>query len=325
MAVVKLSPCFKDYIWGGTRLRDEFGKQCPFDTIAESWELACHKDGSCTVASGEYKGLTLEQYIDTKGKQIMGTSCENDKVFPVLVKLIDAKNDLSVQVHPDDEYAMRTEGEPGKTEMWYVIDCLDGAELIYGFKEKVTPQQFAGMIRDNTLLEYVNKVRVKKGDVFFIPSGTLHAIGKGILVAEIQQNSNTTYRVYDYGRVGNDGKPRELHIDKAIDVTDTKPVTMSPMPAAVEYEGYSCTTLADCKYFTAVKYDVQSKAKLDIDHRSFAHLLMIDGEAKIDELIGKKGDSFFIDASSGSVRINGRCSFILSRKLQKGIDIFGEK
>ena len=185
MAVVKLSPCFKDYLWGGTRLRDEFGKNCSLDRIAESWELACHKDGNCTVAGGEYDGMTLEQYINTKGRQVMGTSCEHDKVLPLLVKLIDAKSDLSVQVHPDDEYAMRTEGEPGKTEMWYVIDCAQGAELIYGFKEKVTSEQFAKMIKDNTLLEYVNRVRVKKGDVFFIPSGTLHAIGKGILIAEI--------------------------------------------------------------------------------------------------------------------------------------------
>jgi mannose-6-phosphate isomerase len=245
----------------------------------------------------------------------MGTSCEHDKVLPLLVKLIDAKSDLSVQVHPDDEYAMRTEGEPGKTEMWYVIDCARGAELIYGFKEKVTSEQFAKMIKDNTLLEYVNRVRVKKGDVFFIPSGTLHAIGKGILIAEIQQNSNTTYRVYDYGRVGADGKPRELHINKAIDVTNTRPAAIPKMPQAEKHQGYCCTLLAQCKYFTAVKYDVASQAELDIDHRSFAHLMVIDGQGEIDGSASKKGDSFFIDASSGSVKINGRCSFILSRKL----------
>lgn len=315
MAVVKLSPCFKDYLWGGTRLRDEFGKNCSLDRIAESWELACHKDGNCTVAGGEYDGMTLEQYINAKGRQVMGTSCEHDKVLPLLVKLIDAKSNLSVQVHPDDEYAMRTEGEPGKTEMWYVIDCAQGAELIYGFKEKVTSEQFAKMIKDNTLLEYVNRVRVKKGDVFFIPSGTLHAIGKGILIAEIQQNSNTTYRVYDYGRVGTDGKPRELHINKAIDVTNTRPAAIPKMPQVEKHQGYCCTLLAQCKYFTAVKYDVASQAELDIDHRSFAHLMVIDGQGEIDGSAGKKGDSFFIDASSGSVKINGRCSFILSRKL----------
>ena len=315
MAVVKLSPCFKDYLWGGTRLRDEFGKNCSLDRIAESWELACHKDGNCTVAGGEYDGMTLEQYINTKGRQVMGTSCEHDKVLPLLVKLIDAKSDLSVQVHPDDEYAMRTEGEPGKTEMWYVIDCARGAELIYGFKEKVTSEQFAKMIKDNTLLEYVNRVRVKKGDVFFIPSGTLHAIGKGILIAEIQQNSNTTYRVYDYGRVGADGKPRELHINKAIDVTNTRPAAIPKIPQVEKHQGYCCTLLAQCKYFTAVKYDVASQVELDIDHRSFAHLMVIDGQGEIDGSAGKKGDSFFIDASSGSVKINGRCSFILSRKL----------
>ena len=150
------------------------------------------------MANGEYKGLTLNEYIEKAGKGVLGKNCERFENFPILIKLIDAKDNLSVQVHPDNDYAMRVEGEYGKTEMWYVVDCDEGATLLYGFKHEITKEEFARRIADNTLLEVTNAVPVKKGDVFFIKSGTLHAIGKGILIAEIQQNSNTTYRIYDY-------------------------------------------------------------------------------------------------------------------------------
>ncbi|MGN0552633.1 MAG: type I phosphomannose isomerase catalytic subunit, partial [Oscillospiraceae bacterium] len=210
MYPLKLKPAFKDYLWGGTKLRDVYGKDCSFDKVAESWELSCHKDGNSVIDNGEAKGMTLAEYIEKKGKAILGKNCERFENFPVLIKLIDAKDNLSVQVHPDNEYAMRVEGEYGKTEMWYIVDCDEGAELIYGFKGNVSKEEFAERIKNNTLLEITNSVPVKKGDVFFIRSGTLHAIGKGILIAEIQQNSNTTYRVYDYGRVGADGKTRPL-------------------------------------------------------------------------------------------------------------------
>jgi mannose-6-phosphate isomerase len=309
-----LSPAGKDYLWGGRRLKDSFSKNIPLTPLAETWECSVHPDGPSVVASGSFQGKKLIDVIRDH-PEFLGTHPDTRYGLPILVKFIDAYKDLSVQVHPSDEYALKYENSLGKSEMWYVIDCARGAELIYGFKEKVTSEQFAKMIKDNTLLEYVNRVGVKKGDVFFIPSGTLHAIGKGILIAEIQQNSNTTYRVYDYGRVGADGKPRELHINKAIDVTNTRPAAIPKMPQVEKHQGYSCTLLAQCKYFTAVKYDVASRAELDIDHRSFAHLMVIDGQGEIDGSAGKKGDSFFIDASSGSVKVNGRCSFILSRKL----------
>ena len=216
MHPIKLKAPCKDYIWGGTRLRDEYQKGEGMEKIAESWELSCHKDGQSIVASGDFFGYTLSSFIEKNGKQILGTNCEKFDDFPILIKLIDAKDNLSVQVHPDNEYALRVEKEYGKTEMWYIVDCDPDAELIYGFKEVVTEEVFKKSIETNTLLEITNSVPVKKGDVFFIEAGTLHAIGKGILIAEIQQNSNTTYRVYDYGRLGTDGKPRELHIEKAL-------------------------------------------------------------------------------------------------------------
>ena len=171
MAVMKLSPAFKDYLWGGTRLRDDFRKDCDFDKIAESWELSCHKDGPSVIANGENKGLTLEEYIEKNGKAVLGTDCEKFENFPILIKLIDAKDNLSVQVHPDNEYAMRVENEYGKTECWYILDCDDDAELIYGFNRTISSDEFKERIADNTFLETVNKVKVKKGDLFFIRSG----------------------------------------------------------------------------------------------------------------------------------------------------------
>lgn len=316
MPVLKLRPAFKDYIWGGTRLRDEFGKSCELERIAESWELACRDDGNCVIDQGGSEGKTLWDHIRITGKEILGTSCEKSETFPLLIKLIDAKNDLSVQVHPDDEYAMRTQNEVGKTEMWYVVDCEPNASIIYGFKQDITKQQLAQAINDNTLLEKVNKIKVKKGDAYFIAAGTLHAIGKGIIIAEIQQNSNTTYRVYDHGRTGADGKPRELHILKALQVVNTSQSSPNKQYKTVEADGFSYRLLAKCSYFTAIKFDVQSTVEINVDQRSFAHLLMIDGKAKISSdnaLEGNKGDSFFIPAANPKVHIKGKCSFILTR------------
>lgn len=316
MAILKLEPAFKDYLWGGTRLRDEYGKKCDFDKVAESWELSCHKDGNSTVANGEFAGLTLAQYIEKSGKKVLGTACDRFENFPILIKLIDAKDNLSVQVHPDNEYAMRVEGEYGKTEMWYVVDCDEGAQLLYGFKHDISKDEFASRIADNTLLEVTNAVDVKKGDVFFIQSGTLHAIGKGILIAEIQQNSNTTYRIYDYGRVGKDGKPRELHVEKAKDVTNLCPAKSYPDTPIVEKDGYSSKLLAKCDYFTTYRIDTENEAKLVCDEKSFNSILVLEGTPEIsaDTTVKcKKGDSVFITAGTGEYTIKGKCRFILTK------------
>lgn len=317
MAVFGLEPAFKDYIWGGTRLRDEYGKKCDFERIAESWELSCHKDGHSTVTDGEDKGLTLEQYIEKHGKAVLGTNCADKEDFPILIKLIDAKNDLSIQVHPDDEYALRVEGGYGKTEMWYVIDCDEGARLLYGFEGEITKEEFAARIADNTLLEVVHSVPVKKGDVFFIPAGTLHAIGKGMMIAEIQQNSNTTYRIYDYGRVGADGKPRELHVEKALDVTALAPAKPYPETPTERHDGYTSKLLAGCGYFTTYLLDIDGRAELTADESSFNSLLVIEGSAEISSDSGKtsaeKGGSVFITAGTGDYTISGSCKAVLTK------------
>lgn len=317
MYPIKLKPAFKDYLWGGTRLRDDFGKDCDFEKVAESWELSCHKDGNSIVAEGEFAGLTLAEYISRMGKSVLGTNCDKFESFPILIKLIDAKDNLSVQVHPNNEYAMRVEGEYGKTEMWYIVDCDEGAQLLYGFKHSVSKDEFRERIENNTLLEVTNSVPVKKGDVFFIEAGTLHAIGKGILIAEIQQNSNTTYRIYDYGRVGADGKPRQLHIDKAVEVTELSPAKPYPQSDAVDMGGWTKKLLSKCSYFTVNAVEINDKALLKADNSSFISILVLDGEAVVNsrgnEAVKlKKGDSLFVPAGMGEFVITGSCSAIMT-------------
>ena len=317
MAILKLKAPCKDYIWGGNRLREEYGKQLDSDRIAESWELSCHKDGNSVVADGEFAGLTLAQYIEKEGKSVLGTNCEKFENFPILIKLIDAKDNLSVQVHPNNEYAQRVEGEYGKTEMWYVVDCDEGASLLYGFKHNITKEEFRERIENNTLLEVTNSVPVKKGDVFFIEAGTLHAIGKGILIAEIQQNSNTTYRIYDYGRVGADGKPRQLHIDKAVDVTNLCPAKPYPQSEPVDMGGWTKKRLAKCEYFTVDVINVDTSAALEADKSSFVNILVLDGGCVLssegnDAVELKKGDSVFIPAGLGKFELTGKCSAVMT-------------
>ncbi|GFI62391.1 mannose-6-phosphate isomerase ManA [Clostridiales bacterium] len=215
MAILKLKPSYKDYVWGGTRLITEFGKDFSGDRLAEAWELSCHPDGPSYVENGEYTGSTLNEYILMEGKKVTGTKSRKYEQFPLLVKFIDAKDDLSIQVHPSDAFALENEGQYGKTEMWYIVDCEEGSSLYYGFSKEISKEEFVERIEKKTLLEVLNKVEVQKGDVLLIEPGTIHAIGKGNLIAEIQQNSNVTYRVYDYGRKGADGKERDLHIEKS--------------------------------------------------------------------------------------------------------------
>lgn len=314
MYILKLNPVFKDYLWGGTKLRDEYGFQSDLEKLAEGWMLSCHKDGENTIENGEFAGKTLTEVVKTN-PDFLGENGKKFEYFPILIKLIDAKNDLSVQVHPDNEYAMRVEKEYGKTECWYILDCDEGAELIYGFNREISSEEFKEKIADNTFLETVNKVKVKKGDLFFIEAGTLHAIGSGILLAEIQQNSNTTYRVYDYGRVGADGKPRELHVEKAIDVTNCVPPTRSTDPEGelVEYDNYSTQLLTECDLFSVKKVSVKDFFDGVADEKSFVSVLVTDGVGTIDGIEIKKGDSLFVPANYGTFTIKGNLEAIITR------------
>lgn len=314
MYILKLNPVFKDYLWGGTKLRDEYGFKSSLDKLAEGWMLSCHKDGENTVLNGEFEGKTLTEVVKIH-PEYLGKNGNQFEYFPILIKLIDAKNDLSVQVHPDNEYAMRVENEYGKTECWYILDCDDDAELIYGFNRTISSDEFKERIADNTFLETVNKVKVKKGDLFFIEAGTLHAIGKGILLAEIQQNSNTTYRVYDYGRLGADGKPRELHVEKAIDVTNCTPPTRSTNPEGelVSANGYKSQLLTRCDLFNVEKVSVTDSYTTIADENSFVSVLVTDGKGMIDKIEINKGDSLFIPANYGEFTVTGKTELIITR------------
>lgn len=311
MGMLKLKPSGKDYIWGGRRLADEYGKECSGDVLAETWELSCHPDGPSVITNGAYAGKTLQEYIDGEGKGVLGTHCERFEDFPILIKFIDAKDNLSIQVHPDNAYALKNEGQYGKTEMWYVVDAGEDAFLYYGFKEEISKEEFARRIEEDTLLEVLNAAPVHKGDVFFIEAGTIHAIGKDILIAEIQQNSNVTYRVYDFGRVGADGKKRELHIDKAVAVTNRTPV---------KKDASAYPHVADCDYFTVDKLNLDGKTMKTMEGtasgESFVSILVLGGAGTItnqgETLEYKKGDSIFLAAGSGDYRIEGTCDALVT-------------
>lgn len=316
-AAVLLKPAFKNYLWGGTRLRTEYGKECDFEKIAESWELSAHKDGESIVCGGEYDGMTFSDYIEKCGRDILGSRAAMFENFPILIKFIDAYDNLSIQVHPDDEYALKNEGEYGKTEVWYVLSASEGAFLYYGFKKEISADEYRRRIADNTITEVLNKIEAVKGDVFFVKPGTVHAIGAGLLICEIQQNSNTTYRVYDYDRRGADGNPRELHIEKAIAVSDTVPISESEnICKTVQYDGYKTRLIAKCKYFTSEKADITESMEIKLDKESFRSIIVTEGECEI-SLNGKnmhikKGDSVFVPAQNTEMTVAGDCEIIIS-------------
>ena len=317
MKIEKLSPAFKDYLWGGVKLREVYGKKCAFDRVAESWELSTHPAGQSTISGGGFDGMAFGDYLKQAGPAALGARCAKFQDFPVLIKFIDAKQPLSIQVHPSDEYAMEAEGEYGKTEMWYVMDCEPGATLYFGVNQEVGREEFACRIEDNTLLEVLNKVDVHPGDVFFIESGTIHAIGGGILICEIQQNSNCTYRVYDYGRLGVDGKPRELHVEKALAVSKLSPSDTSGKQGPVKaVPGGSVQRLASCKYFITHCYQVEGQVELDVDGGSFASIVVTQGAGAVsgpeNTVPFAAGDSLFVPAGSGRVIVKGPCTAVVT-------------
>ena len=309
---VKLTPAFKDYLWGGQRLKTEFYKETVLTPLAESWELSAHKDGQSVIAEGTYKGMPLTDYIATIGKEALGTNSQRYDYFPLLIKLIDAKGDLSVQVHPSDEYALEHEGEYGKTEMWYILDCEEGAALYYGFKEDTTREVYEAAIKEGRLTDILNRVPVKKGDVFFIPAGTVHAIGAGILICEIQQNSNTTYRVYDYNRRDKDGNLRPLHVEKALAVSDLK-----KSPALPEIPDGDDVLLAACGYFEVRRLRFGGAGTVTATNESFTALTVTEGAGVLvhegGEISFRKGDTLFIPAQEKEFAVKGTCEMILSR------------
>ena len=310
---LRLKPCLRSYLWGGTRLRGEYHKTGD-GIIAESWELSVRADGQTYIDSGAHRGESLADALHADPCGMAGTRCGMEP-FPLLIKLIDARRDLSVQVHPSDETACREKGEQGKTEMWYVVGCEPESTLFLGFSRAVTPDELLRRASDGTICEVLNRVAVHPGDVFFVCPGTVHAIGAGILVAEIQQNSDTTFRVYDYNRLGVDGKPRQLHLERAAEVMNYAPMpdaadTLPPCPPDGVQE------VLTCEYFRVRRAEVKTRVSLSTNGESFTHLMCVRGEGNV--LCGgnvypfRQGDSYFLPAALGEYSVQGDCGLVLS-------------
>lgn len=326
MEILKLMPVGKDYLWGGSRLRKEFGKKIDLAPLAETWECSVHPDGKSVVINGEFSNKTLAEVLILH-PEYLGTKVEKNqggerKELPILVKFIDAKSDLSVQVHPDDEYAKTHENQNGKTEMWYIVDAEENASLIYGFEHPVTKEILHGALENGTLAKHLQKVKVNKGDVFYVPAGTVHGIGAGILIVEIQESSNVTYRVYDYDRIDKNGKVRELHFDKAVEIMDmgSSPIIKQKSRLVHYYPGCSSETLCRCKYFVTERIEVRTGFSFSVYERSFEVLLCLDGDGQIetsDELKKpirfQKGDCIFLPAGIGRCFILGATVLLKTR------------
>ncbi len=311
-----LSPAFKDYLWGGEQLKDGFGKDTDMTPLAESWEVSCHPDGPSVIANGPWAGKTLADYLAAHPAD-QGERALAYGEFPLLIKFIDAAKPLSVQVHPDDEYARRVENAQGKTEMWYVVEAREDAGIYYGFKKAITLEQMREAIAGDTLTDVLNWVPAKKGDVFFIPAGTVHAIGAGLLIAEVQQSSNLTYRVYDYGRLGADGKPRALHIDKALAVSMREyPHAKSGAEAAVAVSGGERRVIVKCDRFTVSRLRVKGAMAGQCGRESFQALMCLDGEGAVtwegQAIAIRRGQSVFVPAGLGAYSLTGEMELLMA-------------
>jgi len=316
-----LCPAGKDYLWGGSRLNDDFSKDIAMEPLAETWECSTHPDGPSRVGSGAFTGKSLTEVLK-EHPELLGTHPRTQGELPILIKLIDAKRDLSVQVHPDDDYAYEHEkGALGKSEMWYVLDAKKDTRLVYGFSHDIQKEKLRQSIIDGTIEKYLQKVPVRKDDVFYIEAGTVHAIGAGALIAEIQESSNLTYRLYDYNRVDKNGKKRELHIEKALDVAELNSSSepLQPMRVLKYRKGYASELLCRCKYFQVERMLLNTEQNRElVDFRtlenSFHVLLCTEGCGVIlgeDTMLNFfKGDCIFVPANSIPLKIHGKAQML---------------
>ena len=298
MEIVKLIPAYKSIIWGGKKLKSEYGKITELSPLAETWELSFHKDGKTTLESGE-------ALCDVVSEDELGENCKGFDFFPVLVKFIDAQDKLSVQVHPSDSYALENEGQFGKTEMWYVVEADEGAGLYMGLERECDPEEFARAVADGSVEKLLSFKKVKRGDVYFIPSGTIHAIGAGTVIFEIQQNSTLTYRLYDYMRRDKDGNLRELHVDKAMKVSLLEPYKEA------EFDANDESLIGKCEYFETRKYQLNfTKISFNVENDSFLSITCVGGNGTIEGEKMSLGDTFFVPAGSGEITVEGNAEII---------------
>ncbi len=317
-----LKPAGKDYLWGGDRLKKGFSKHIDMTPLAETWECSTHPDGLSLVSGGEFDGRTLKSVLE-EHPDYAGDALLPNGELPVLLKLIDAKDDLSVQVHPNDEYArVHEQNSLGKYEMWYVLDADSDSYLIYGFNRDIDEDTLRKSLQEGTIEKYLQYIPVQKDDVFFVEPGRVHAIGAGALIAEIQENSNLTYRLYDYGRLDKNGQPRSLHIEKALDVINFKSNTEPRQPMRVlRYQrGCASELLCRCKYFqverllinTATRREIASCRPLE---QSFQVLLCIEGDGMLfpessEPLAVNKGDCIFVPAKCVNLEFQGNLQLL---------------
>lgn len=305
--IIFLEPVFKEMIWGGNRLKTDYGYDIPSDNTGECWAVSAHSNGDCTVKSGEWTGHTLSS-LWSEHRELFGGVKGN--VFPLLIKIIDAKADLSIQVHPDDEYAKEYEnGSLGKTECWYILDCDEGATIVIGHNAK-DKAELVEMIETKRWNDLIQEIPIKKGDFFQINPGTVHAIKAGTVILETQQNSDITYRLYDYDRLQN-GKPRELHLDKSIDVIKCPQKFEKTETELVTLEHGICEQLVACDYYSVRKITVKGQVLMDRTE-PFAIMSVIDGEGFINGIQIKKGDHFILPSGFGSFTLDGSMELISS-------------
>lgn len=316
-----LHPASKDYLWGGTRLNDDFSKRIASDIVAETWECSTHPDGVSIAASGEWIGTPLNEIL-RRHPEYLGGHARGCTDLPVLVKLIDAKEKLSVQVHPDDEFARANEnGQNGKTEMWYVMDADPDTRIAYGLHHTVDKELFRKAIADGTVEKYLQMVPVRRNDLFFIPPGTVHAIGAGCLIAEIQQRSNLTYRLYDYNRTDRNGNMRPLHLEKGLAVANLNamPEPRQPMRLLRYSGGTASELLCRCRYFQVERVLVNTEQRREMaafrpSAESFEIFLFLNGCGTMfcrDSMLQFfKGDCVFVPAGSSEIRLHARTEFL---------------
>ncbi|HJG23097.1 mannose-6-phosphate isomerase, class I [Enterococcus durans] len=306
-----LKPVFQEKIWGGSRLKSVFGFDIPNDKIGEDWAISAHPHGVSVVENGEFKGQKLDD-LWKEHKELFGHPTE--PVFPLLIKILDAEDELSVQVHPDDAYGMKHEGELGKTECWYIIDAEPGAEIIYGHHAK-TREELAEMIKEGRWDDLLKKVPVKKGDFFYVPSGTIHAIGKGIMILETQQSSDTTYRVYDYDRKDASGQKRELHIQQSIDVTTVPAKTPELQIKEVRKGQSSIVTYLETDFFNVYEWDIKGITSFK-KQAPYTLATVIDGAGELivdnQTYLLEKGTSFILPNEINEWTVQGELTIIAS-------------
>jgi mannose-6-phosphate isomerase len=307
-----LKPIFQERIWGGTKLRDQYDYQIPFENTGECWAISAHPNGQSVVRFGDFEGKTLGELWNSH-RELFGN--HQSDVFPLLTKILDANDDLSIQVHPNDEFAFQNEnGELGKTECWYIIDCDEDAELIYGHNAQ-SKEELMEMVNEGKWPELLTRVKIKPGDFFYVPSGSIHALCKGTLVLETQQSSDTTYRVYDYDRRDTNGNLRELHIEKSIEVTTVPHVVERVEPAFTKTEQFSIITFVESDFFTVYKWEIYSMLEMS-QNESFQLVSVLDGAGTIKTEEGsfdiRKGDHFILPFEMGTFQIAGELTCIVS-------------